>query len=62
MLSEFKEGILKENYEICTESSLKENYRWQIDGVVVCKEPIEAKGYLSLWEYTLKLDNIFNIC
>ena len=52
MLPEFKERLLKENDEIYTESSFKENYGWQIDDVVVFKEPIEAKGHLNLWEYT----------
>lgn len=51
MSPEFKERPLKENDEIYTKSLFEENYGWQIDDVVVFKEPIETKGHLSLWEY-----------
>lgn len=54
MSSEFKEMLLKENKEIYTDSSFKENYGWQLEAVEVFKEPIEAKGKLSLWEYEIK--------
>ena len=51
MSPEFKEELLKENHDIYTKSSFKENYGWQIDNVQVFDEPIDAKGHLSLWEY-----------
>ena len=51
MTPEFKEMLLKENNEIYTKSSFEENYGWQLKDVEVFKEPIEAKGHLSLWEY-----------
>ena len=54
MSPEFKEMLLKENKEIYTDSSFKENYGWQLENVEVFKEPIEAKGRLSLWEYDIK--------
>lgn len=53
MSSEFKEILLRENKDIYTDSSFKENYAWQLEDVEVFKEPIEAKGNLSLWEYNL---------
>ena len=53
MSSEFKEILLRENKDIYTDSSFKENYGWQLEDVEVFKEPIEAKGKLSLWEYNL---------
>ena len=49
-----KEMLLKENKDIYTDSSFKENYGWQLENVEVFDEPIEAKGKLSLWEYDLK--------
>ena len=51
---EFKEELLKENRDIYTKSSFKENYGWQVDNVQVFDEPIEAKGHLSLWEYNIE--------
>ena len=51
---EFKEELLKENRDIYTKSSFQENYGWQMDNVQVFKEPIEAKGHLSLWEYNIE--------
>ena len=54
MSSEFKEMLLKENKDIYTDSSFKENYGWQLENAEVFDEPIEAKGKLSLWEYDLK--------
>lgn len=54
MSLEFKEMLLKENKNIYTDSSFKENYGWQLENVEVFDEPIEAKGKLSLWEYDLK--------
>ena len=45
---------LKENRDIYTKSSFKENYGWQVDNVQVFDEPIEAKGHLSLWEYNIE--------
>ena len=53
MSSEFKEMLLKENKDIYTESSFKENYGWQMENVEVFEKPIEAKGKLSLWEYEM---------
>lgn len=53
MSPEFKELLLKENSDIYTKSSFKENYGWQITDVEVFENPIEAKGHLSLWEYNL---------
>ena len=53
MTPEFKEILLKENNEIYTKSSFEENYGWQVKDVEVFKEPIEAKGHLSLWEYEI---------
>ena len=54
MSPEFKEELLKENRDIYTKSSFKENYGWQVDNVQVFDEPIEAKGHLSLWEYNIE--------
>lgn len=51
MTPEFKEMLLKENSDIYTKSSFKENYGWQLDNVEVFEVPVEAKGHLSLWEY-----------
>ena len=53
MSPEFKEMLLRENEDIYTDSSFKENYGWQLESVEVFDEPIEAKGKLSLWEYDL---------
>ena len=53
MSPEFKEMLLKENKEIYTDSSFKENYGWQLENVEILDEPIEAKGKLSLWEYEI---------
>ena len=51
---EFKEILLKENKEIYTDSSFKENYGWQLDNVEVFDKPLEAEGKLRLWEYEIK--------
>ena len=53
MSPEFKEMLLKENKDIYTKSSFKENYGWQMENVEVFEKPIEAKGKLSLWEYDI---------
>ena len=53
MSPEFKEMLLKENDDIYTDSSFKENFGWQVTDVEVFEKPIEAKGQLSLWEYKL---------
>lgn len=50
---EFKEMLLRENEDIYTDSSFKENYGWQLEDVHVFNEPIDAKGHLSLWEYDI---------
>lgn len=54
MSPEFKEELLKENSDIYTKSSFQENYGWQMDDVQAFKEPIEAKGHLSLWKYNIE--------
>ena len=54
MSPDFKKELLKENSDIYTKSSFKENYGWQIDNVQVFEEPIEANGHLSLWEYNIE--------
>lgn len=54
MSPEFKEMLLKDNKDIYTDSSFKENYGWQLENAEVFDEPIEAKGKLSLWEYDMK--------
>ena len=48
MSSEFKEILLRENKDIYTDSSFKENYGWQLEDVEVFKQPIEAK---VTWDY-----------
>lgn len=53
MSPEFKGRLLKENKEIYTDSSYKENYGWQLENVEAFDKPIEAKGKLSLWEYEI---------
>ena len=53
MSPEFKELLLKENSDIYTKSSFKENYGWQVTDVEVFENPIDAKGHLSLWEFDL---------
>ena len=52
MSPEFKELLLKENKNIYTKSSFQEKYGWQVTDVEVYEKPIEAKGHLSLWEYS----------
>ncbi len=64
MSPEFKEELLKENKDIYAQSSFKENYGWQLENVEIFDKPIDAKGYLSLWEYNMKTqkdlkENIF---
>lgn len=60
MSPKFKKMLLKENKDIYTDSSFKENYGWQLENVEVFKEPLEAKGRLSLWEYEMqKAHNFF---
>ena len=51
MSPEFKSELLKENKDIYTDSTFKENYGWQMEDIEVFDEPIEAKGHLSLWEF-----------
>ena len=51
MSTEFKEILLKENKDIYTDSSFKENYGWKLENVEVFDKPIETKGKLGLWEY-----------
>lgn len=51
MSTEFKEILLKENKDIYTDSSFKENYGWKLENVEVFDNPIETKGKLGLWEY-----------
>ena len=51
MSTEFKEILLKENKDIYTDSSFKENYGWKLEDVEVFDKPIETKGKLGLWEY-----------
>ena len=51
MSPEFKEILLKENKDIYTDSSFKENYGWKLTDIQKFAEPIEAKGHLSLWKY-----------
>lgn len=53
MSPEFKELLLKENSDIYTKSSFKENYGWQVSDVEVFENPIDVKGHLSLWEYNM---------
>lgn len=51
MSPEFKEILLKENKDIYTDSSFKENYGWKLTDIQKFDKPIKAKGHLSLWEY-----------
>ena len=51
MSIEFKEILLKENKDIYTDSSFKENYGWKLENVEVFDKQIETKGKLGLWEY-----------
>ena len=51
MSTEFKEILLKENKDIYTDSSFKENYGWKLENVEVFDKPIETKRKLGLWEY-----------
>ena len=53
MSPDFKEMLLKENKDIYTESSFKENYGWQLENVEVFDKQIDAKGKLSLWDYEI---------
>ena len=53
MSPEFKSGLLRENKDIYTDSTFKENYGWQMEDIEVFDEPIEAKGHLSLWEFEI---------
>lgn len=54
MTSEFKKELLKENSDIYTDSSFKENYGWKLECVDVFNELIDVKGKLSLWEYNIE--------
>lgn len=54
MSPEFKEMLLKENKDIYTDSSFKENYGWQLENVEVFEISIDAKGHLGLWEYNIE--------
>lgn len=54
MSPEFKEMLLKENKDIYTDSSFKENYGWQLENVEVFENSIDAKGHLGLWEYNIE--------
>jgi hypothetical protein len=54
MSPEFKSELLKENKDIYTDSTFKENYGWQMEDIEVFDEPIEAKGHLSLWEFEME--------
>lgn len=51
MSPEFKEELLKENSDIYTKSSFKENFGWQLENIQVFDVPIDAVGHLSLWKY-----------
>ena len=53
MSTDFKNLLLKENKDIYTKSSFKENYGWQLTDVEIFEKPIEAKGQLSLWDYPI---------
>lgn len=61
MSPDFKEILLKENKDIYAKSVFSEDFGWKLENVEVFKEPIEAKGKLSLWEYDIKNihDNTF---
>ena len=50
----FKEKCQKENKNIYAKSIFEEKYAWQLEDVEVFKEPIDAKGKLSLWEFELE--------
>lgn len=50
----FKEELLKENKDIYTDSSFRENYGFELEDVEVFGNPIEAKGMLGLWNYDLE--------
>lgn len=54
MSTDFKNLLLKENKDIYTKSSFKENYGWQLTDVEIFEKPIEAKGQLSLWDYPIE--------
>lgn len=54
MSPEFKSELLKENKDIYTDSTFKENYGWQMENIEVFDEPIETKGHLSLWEFEME--------
>lgn len=49
----FKEKCIKENKDVYAKSSFDETYAWEIKVVEVFKNPIEAKGKLSFWEYDI---------
>ena len=53
MSPEFKEELLKENSDIYTKSSFKENFGWQLENVQVFDVQMDATGHLSLWEYDI---------
>lgn len=51
---EFKNQLLKENKDIYATSSFSEDFGWKMENVEVFKEPIDAKGNLSLWEFDIE--------
>ena len=53
MSPEFKQELLKENKDIYTDSTFKENYGWELEDIEVFETPIEIKGKLGLWEYEI---------
>ena len=48
---EFFEHRLKENKDVYTKSSFKEEYAWQVKVEEKFEKPIDAKGKLGIWNY-----------
>lgn len=48
---EFFEERLKENKDIYTKSSFKEEYAWKLKVIEKFEKTIEVKGKLGLWNY-----------
>ena len=53
MSPKFKQELLRENKDIYTDSTFKENYGWQLEEIEMFEAPIEIKGKLGLWEYEI---------
>ena len=48
---EFNDKLLNENKLVYGKSNHVEKYAWELEDIVIYKEPIYVKGKLGLWDY-----------